>query len=89
VSTPTTLDQVVAAVGAATGVPLEPVYAPPRVGDIAASWADVSRASEIPGYAAAVPFETGIARAVACASAAIGVIVERPDEPVSYRRGTR
>lgn len=62
---PTTLDEVVAAVGAATGVPLEPVYGRPRVGDIVASWADVSRASGTLGYAAAVPFETGIARTVA------------------------
>jgi UDP-glucose 4-epimerase len=62
---PTTLDQLVAAVGAATGVALEPVYGPPRVGDIVASWADVSRAREILGYAPAVPFETGIARTAA------------------------
>ena len=62
---PTTLDQLVAAVAAATGVPLEPIYGPPRVGDIVASWADISRASEILGYAAAVPFETGIARTMA------------------------
>ena len=62
---PTTLDQLVTAVGAATGVALEPIYGPPRVGDIAASWADVSRASEILGYAAAVPFEAGVARTVA------------------------
>ena len=61
---PTTLDQLVAAVGAETGIPLEPVYGPPRTGDILASWADVSRASEILGFAAAVPFETGIARTV-------------------------
>ncbi len=61
---PTTLNQLVAAVGAATGVPLEPIYGPPRVGDITASWADISRAHEILGYAAAVPFETGIARTV-------------------------
>jgi len=63
--TPTTLDQLVAAVGAATGITVEPDYGPPRVGDVLASWADVSRASEILGYAAAVPFETGIARTVA------------------------
>jgi UDP-glucose 4-epimerase len=62
---PTTLDELVAAVGTATGVPLEPIYGPPRAGDIVASWADISRASEILGYAAAVPFETGIARTVA------------------------
>jgi UDP-glucose 4-epimerase len=62
---PTTLDQLVAAVGKATGVPLEPIYGPPRAGDIAASWADISRASEILGYAAAVPFEIGIARTLA------------------------
>ena len=63
--TPTTLDQLVAAVGAATGVPLIPDYGPPRVGDITASWADVSRASDALGYNAAVPLETGIARTLA------------------------
>ena len=61
---PTTLDELVAAVGAATGIHLEPAYGPSRVGDIAASWADVSRASEMLGYTAAVPFEIGIARTV-------------------------
>jgi UDP-glucose 4-epimerase len=61
---PTTLDELVAAVGAATGAPLEPVYGPPREGDIAASWADVSRARDALGYAPAVPFREGIARTV-------------------------
>jgi len=62
---PTTLDQLVAAVVAATGVPLEPVYGPPRVGDIVSSWAEVTRANEILRFAAAVPFEVGIARTTA------------------------
>ncbi|MBN1766832.1 MAG: SDR family oxidoreductase [Sedimentisphaerales bacterium] len=43
---------------------IEPVYAPPRPGDIKHSLADVTRAREIIGYEPLVSFEQGIRRAI-------------------------
>jgi nucleoside-diphosphate-sugar epimerase len=46
------------------GVDVEPEYAPRRAGDVAKSWADISKAREILGYEPAVGFEDGLALAV-------------------------
>jgi len=43
---------------------IEPVYAPPRPGDIKHSLADVTRAREVIGYEPKVSFEEGIRRAI-------------------------
>jgi UDP-glucose 4-epimerase len=43
---------------------LEPVYAPPRSGDVAESLADLSVARELLGYAPTVDFETGLRRTI-------------------------
>jgi nucleoside-diphosphate-sugar epimerase len=43
---------------------VEPIYAPPRAGDIKHSLADVSKAKEVIGYEPLVTFEEGIARAI-------------------------
>jgi nucleoside-diphosphate-sugar epimerase len=44
---------------------LEPVYAPPRPGDVKDSQADISKARRILGYEPIVSFEEGLARTVA------------------------
>ncbi len=47
------------------GVRVEPVYAPPRAGDIRHSQADISLARALLGYAPRVSFEEGLRRTVA------------------------
>jgi UDP-glucose 4-epimerase len=49
----------------ATGRPVEPVFEPPRAGDVRESLADVSRAAELFDYRPAVSFSEGIALTVA------------------------
>jgi UDP-N-acetylglucosamine 4-epimerase len=49
----------------AGGRDTEPIFGPPRVGDIAHSQADISLAREALGYEVVVPFHEGIARTVA------------------------
>jgi nucleoside-diphosphate-sugar epimerase len=44
---------------------VEPVYAPPRPGDVKDSQADISKASRVLGYAPIVSFEEGLSRTVA------------------------
>ena len=46
------------------GKDIEPVYAPPRAGDIKESLADVSRAKELIGYEPIVDFDAGIRLAI-------------------------
>jgi UDP-glucose 4-epimerase len=53
-----------AAVGTAAGVDLEPEFAPPRPGDVLDSQADISRARAILGYEPKVGFHAGIERTV-------------------------
>jgi UDP-glucose 4-epimerase len=43
---------------------LEPEYIDPRPGDVAAHWADVSKARDLLGFAATVPIEEGLRRYV-------------------------
>ena len=49
----------------AAGRPADPIFGPPRAGDIVHSLADISLAERDLGYKAGVPFEAGIARTVA------------------------
>jgi nucleoside-diphosphate-sugar epimerase len=44
---------------------VEPIYAPPRPGDVKDSQADISKASRVLGYAPIVSFEEGLSRTVA------------------------
>jgi nucleoside-diphosphate-sugar epimerase len=44
---------------------VEPIYAPPRPGDVKDSQADISKARRVLGYAPIVSFEEGLARTVA------------------------
>ena len=44
---------------------VEPIYAPPRSGDVKDSQADISKARQVLGYEPSVSFEEGLARTVA------------------------
>ena len=53
------------AIADALGQDIDPVFGPPRAGDILHSQADITRAHEALGYQMVVPFAEGIARTVA------------------------
>lgn len=53
------------AIGHALGMRLEPVFRPPRPGDVPHSQADISAATASLGYRVLVPFDEGIRRTVA------------------------
>ena len=61
---PASVNDVAAAIGRIVGKPVEQTYAPPRPGDIRNSWADVSAAREVLGYAPSVPLEDGLRRTI-------------------------
>jgi nucleoside-diphosphate-sugar epimerase len=60
-----TLLELLDAICTAAGRPADPIFGPPRPGDIVHSLADISLAERELGYMAAVPFGEGIARTVA------------------------
>jgi len=47
------------------GTNLEPIYGPPRVGDVRDSQASIAKARRLLGYEPSVPFEEGLRRTVA------------------------
>jgi UDP-glucose 4-epimerase len=55
------LSEVVTAIAELTGQSVEPLYAPPRTGDIAHSMADIGRARDVLGFQPTVDFRTGLA----------------------------
>jgi nucleoside-diphosphate-sugar epimerase len=57
--------ELLASICDAAGLQVEPVFGPPRAGDIRHSQADISIAREALGYTVAVPFLEGIHRTVA------------------------
>jgi UDP-glucose 4-epimerase len=63
-SAPATVNEVAAAIGAVLGKPVEKTFAPPRVGDIRDSWADVSAARDVLGWEPTVDLEDGLRRTV-------------------------
>jgi UDP-glucose 4-epimerase len=63
-SAPVTVNEVAETIGAALGKPVEKVFAPPRVGDIRDSWADVSAAREVLGWEPTVGLDEGLRRTV-------------------------
>jgi nucleoside-diphosphate-sugar epimerase len=58
------LNEVVTTITELTGSNVEPLYAPPRVGDVPHSMADISRAREALGFEPAVGFRQGLASTV-------------------------
>jgi UDP-glucose 4-epimerase len=56
--------QLLAAINEALGTNIQPRHAPPRVGDVRHSLAEIRKAREILGYEVIVPFEEGIRRTV-------------------------
>lgn len=61
----TSLLELLDAIGHATGTDADPVFGPPRAGDIRHSVADVALSHTLLGHAAAVPFAEGIRRTAA------------------------
>ena len=61
---PTTLQELLDAICVAAGRDVEPLYGPPREGDIVASVGDITTAREALGYAVTVSLHEGIARTV-------------------------
>jgi UDP-N-acetylglucosamine/UDP-N-acetyl-alpha-D-glucosaminouronate 4-epimerase len=61
----TTLLELLDAICAAAGRTIEPIFGPPRLGDIVHSLADISLAQSALGYSDLVPFAEGISRTVA------------------------
>jgi UDP-glucose 4-epimerase len=63
-SAPVTVNTVATAIGDVLGKPVEKTFAPPRVGDIRDSWADVTAAREVLGWVPAVGLEDGLRETV-------------------------
>jgi UDP-glucose 4-epimerase len=59
---PATVNEVADVIGRILGKPVERRHGPPRVGDIRASWADVTAARETLGWEPAVDLEEGLRR---------------------------
>lgn len=60
----TTLLDLIAAINAATGAELDPVFDEPRVGDVRESLADITIARTVLGYEPSVPFAEGLRRSI-------------------------
>jgi UDP-glucose 4-epimerase len=59
-ASPATVNEVADAIGRILGKPVERRYGPPRVGDIRASWADVTAARETLGWEPTIGLEDGL-----------------------------
>jgi UDP-glucose 4-epimerase len=58
--TPSTVNEVADAIGRILGKPVERRHGPPRVGDIRASWADVTAAREVLGWEPTIGLDEGL-----------------------------
>jgi UDP-glucose 4-epimerase len=56
--------EVVSAINRVLGTNIQPVLAPPRIGDVRDSLADISRAKELLGYEPGVTFEEGLRQTI-------------------------
>ncbi len=61
---PATVNAVADTIGTILGKPVDKVHLPPRPGDIRDSWADLSKAQRLLGYAPAVDLEEGLRRTI-------------------------
>jgi nucleoside-diphosphate-sugar epimerase len=61
---PVTVNEIADAIGNVLGKPVERTFAPPRPGDIRASWADGVRAREVLGYEPRIGLDEGLRRTV-------------------------
>jgi UDP-N-acetylglucosamine/UDP-N-acetyl-alpha-D-glucosaminouronate 4-epimerase len=59
-----TVNSLAETIGRLVGKPVEKRYAPPRAGDVQASWADISAARSSLGYEPRVDFEDGLQRTI-------------------------
>jgi UDP-glucose 4-epimerase len=57
------LNELIARLNEILGTCLEPLYAPPRTGDVRDSFADIAKAGRLLGYLPSVPFREGLERA--------------------------
>jgi nucleoside-diphosphate-sugar epimerase len=64
------LNQLLNVLNALVSSTVEPIYGPPRPGDVRHSLADISRARQYLGYRPSVDLETGLAATVAWARTA-------------------
>jgi UDP-N-acetylglucosamine 4-epimerase len=60
----TTINELIKVMQQLLGVDTQPIYDPPRPGDVKHSLADITRARELLGYEAVVPLEEGLRRTV-------------------------
>jgi len=61
---PASVNTVAESIGRIVGKSVERTYAPPRPGDIRDSWADVSAARDVLGYAPSIDLEQGLRRTI-------------------------
>ncbi len=61
---PATVNAVADTIGTILGKPVDKVHLPPRPGDIRDSWADLSKAQRLLGYAPTVDLEEGLRRTI-------------------------
>jgi UDP-glucose 4-epimerase len=59
-----TVNAIIREINRLLGKNVQPVYDPPRVGDIKDSWADITLAGRVIGYSPTVPFAEGLRRTV-------------------------
>lgn len=59
-----TLNQVIEWINRILGKNIQPIYAPPRAGDVRHSLADIQKAQELIGYKPIVSFEEGLRRSI-------------------------
>ena len=56
--------ELVAAINRVLGTNIEPIFDPPRAGDVRDSLADISLARECSGYEPAIDFDEGLRRSI-------------------------
>jgi nucleoside-diphosphate-sugar epimerase len=60
----TSLNQLMSKLNVLLGTSIEPIFAPPRTGDVKHSLADIERAKQMLGYAPIATFDEGLLRSI-------------------------